>query len=227
MRALTGSFRGRGQVVLALALASLVSGCSMLEGLLAGAGISTVVGARSPSHEIEQVYYLGVFDPDDQVPPSLYRLTVRGQASFISAVQFASGWVPAHLVDSLETRIQFKEKSTELEFTTGDASRQAKLTPGRRLMLFGPEGFREAPANHRLVIVMGSNADTYFESIEKVLGAVAAAKRVQALSPEERQGDVIKRLLKLSEEQGQIQRLKADFDAAAAPRAAAPGGGTQ
>ena len=227
MRALTGSFRGRGQVVLALALASLVSGCSMLEGLLAGAGVSTVVGARSPSHEIEQVYYLGVFDPDDQVPPSLYRLTVRGQASFISAVQFASGWVPAHLVDSLETRIQFKEKSTELEFTTGDPSRQAKLTPGRRLMLFGPEGFREAPANHRLVIVMGSNADTYFESIEKVLGAVAAAKREQALSPEERQGDVIKRLLKLSEEQGQIQRLKADFDAAAAPRAAAPGGGTQ
>lgn len=227
MRALTGSFRGRGHVVLALALASLVSGCSMLEGLLAGAGVSTVVGARSPSHEIEQVYYLGVFDPDDQVPPSLYRLTVRGQASFISAVQFASGWVPAHLVDSLETRIQFKEKSTELEFTTGDPSRQAKLTPGRRLMLFGPEGFREAPANHRLVIVMGSNADTYFESIEKVLGAVAAAKREQALSPEERQGDVIKRLLELSEEQGRIQRLKADFDAAAAPRAAAPGGGTQ
>ena len=227
MRALTGSFRGRGHVVLALALASLVSGCSMLEGLLAGAGISTVVGARSPSHEIEQVYYLGVFDPDDQVPPSPYRLTVHGQASFITAVQFASGWVPAHLVDSLETRIQFKEKSTELEFTTGDASRQAKLTPGRRLMLFGPEGFREAPANHRLVIVMGSNADTYFESIEKVLGAVAAAKREQALSPEERQGDVIKRLLKLSEEQGQIQRLKADFDAGVAPRGAATGGGTQ
>ena len=127
----------------------------------------------------------------------------------------------------LETRIQFKEKGTELEFTTGDASRQAKLTPGRRLMLFGPEGFREAPANHRLVIVMGSNADSYFESIEKVLGAVAAAKREQALTPEERQGDVIKRLLELSEEQGRIQRLKADFDAAAAPRAAASGGATQ
>jgi len=149
------------------------------------------------------------------------------KASFISAVQFASGWVPAQLVDSLETRIQFKEKGTELEFTTGDASRQAKLTPGRRLMLFGPEGFREAPANHRLVIVMGSNADSYFESIEKVLGAVAAAKREQALTPEERQGDVIKRLLELSEEQGRIQRLKADFDAAAAPRAAASGGATQ
>jgi len=224
MPTLTGGSRWP-KAALALALAWLVSGCS-IEGLLAGVGVTTIIGARSPSHEIEQVYYLGVFDPDDQVPPSLYRLTVRGQASFISAVQFASGWVPAHLVDSLETRIQFKEKSTELEFTTGDPSRHAKLTPGRRLMLFGPEGFREAPANHRLVIVMGSNADKYFESVEHVLGAVAAAKREQALTPDERQGEVIKRLLELSEEQGRLQRLKADFDAPVAPRASAttPGG---
>jgi hypothetical protein len=227
MPTLTGRSSCR-QAALLLALGCLLSGCSMLDGAIAGVAGATLIGARSPSHEIEQVYYLGVFDPDDQVPPSLYRLTVRGQASFISAVQFASGWVPAQLVDSLETRIQFKEKSTELEFTTGDPGRHAKLTPGRRLMLFGPEGFREAPADHRLVVVMGSNADRYFQSVEQVLGAVAAAKREQALTPEARQADVIKRLLELSEEQGRIQRLKADFGATGAlPAATTSSGGGQ
>jgi hypothetical protein len=223
MPRLASSFVAR--LIPLLVLAASVAGCT-LSGLLATVGGATLVGARSPSHELEQIYYLGVFDPDDQVPPSLYRLTVRGQASFISLVKFASGWVPAHLVDSLETRIQFKEKSTELDFSTGDPGRHSKLTPGRRLMLFGPEGFREAPANHRLVIVMGSNADQYFESVEQVLGAVAAAKREQALTPAERQADVIKRLLELSEEQGRLQRIRADFGALGVPWADASTAGS-
>jgi hypothetical protein len=207
---------------LLLGVAVAASGCSF-DALLGGVAGATLIGARSPSHEIEQVYYLGVFDPDDQVPPSLYRLTVRGQASFISAVKFASGWVPAPLVDSLETRIQFKEKGTELDFATGDPSRHAALTPGRRLMLFGPEGFREAPRDHRLVVVMGSNADEYFQSVEQVLGAVAAAKREQALSPDARQTEVVTRLLELSREEGRLKRIGADFEASGGPRAdAAP-----
>ena len=37
----------------------------------------------------------------EQVPPSVYRVRVKGQASFLSATKFASGWVPADLVDSL------------------------------------------------------------------------------------------------------------------------------
>jgi hypothetical protein len=186
------------------------AGCTSIEGMAVALIGTTIAGARSPSHELEQVYYLGVFDPDDQLPPSLYRLTVRGQASFISAVKFASGWLPAHLVDSLETRIQFKEKGTELEFTSSDPARKASLTPGRRLMLFGPEGFREAPSDYRLVVVMGSNADEYFQAVEQVMGAMAAAKREEAMTPEGRQAEVIKRLLDLSEEQGRLQKLKLD-----------------
>jgi hypothetical protein len=49
----------------------------------------------------------------------------------------------------------------------------ASIKTGRRLIQFGPEGFREAPANHRLVIVMGSSPDKFFEAIDETLGNVA------------------------------------------------------
>ena len=39
-------------------------------------------------------------------------------------------------------------------------------------MLFGPEGFREAPKDHRLVIVMGSSPDAFFNAMDNSLGAV-------------------------------------------------------
>jgi hypothetical protein len=42
-------------------------------------------------------------------------------------------------------------------------------------MMFGPEGFREAPANHRLVLVMGSSPEKYFEAVDTVLGTVSQA----------------------------------------------------
>ena len=41
---------------------------------------------------------------------------------------------------------------------------------GRRLMMFGPEGFREAPRNHRLVVVMGSSPEKFFSAVDEALG---------------------------------------------------------
>lgn len=192
------------------ALLLSTSGCST-DGLIGGITGATLLGARSPSHEIEQVYYLGVFDPNDQVPPSLYRLTVRGQSSFISTVNFASGWVPAPLVDSLSTRIQFKEKDGDLEIRTGDLSQTATLKVGRRLIMFGPEGFREAPADHRLVVVMGSSPEKYFESVEQVLGAVAAAKQEQSATAEAKRRAIREDLLKLADDRVRLAELKATF----------------
>src|SRR6185436_10478783 len=54
--------------------------------------------------------------------------------------------------------------------TDQDQSKLSSLKPGRRLMMFGPEGFREAPADHRLVIVMGANPKAFFEAIDTALG---------------------------------------------------------
>src|SRR4051794_18990866 len=72
---------------------------------------STLAGARSPGHEMQQVYYLGAIDPLEQTPATIYRLTVRAQSSGMSSVRFASGWAPAGLIDSLNTWAQFSENS--------------------------------------------------------------------------------------------------------------------
>lgn len=64
---------------------SLTTGCNSIpQNVALGAVIGTGVGAIIPAHDIEQVYYLGSFDPQEQVPPALYRVRVRGQASIIS-----------------------------------------------------------------------------------------------------------------------------------------------
>lgn len=140
-------------------------------GALLGA---TAFGSYSPNNEIEQTYYLGVFDPQEQLPPTVYRVRVHGQASFISRTKFASGWVPANVIDSLGTNLKFDKDSGRVSIEKDDGDLVA-LKTGRRLMLFGPEGFREAPPNHRLVIVMGSSPQEFFSAIDESLGIVAQA----------------------------------------------------
>jgi hypothetical protein len=66
---------------LILLSALFVTGCNSLPlNFALGTGIATGLGAMTPGHEIEQIYYLGSFDPQEQVPPALYRVRVRGQA---------------------------------------------------------------------------------------------------------------------------------------------------
>ena len=134
---------------------------------------TTILGARSPSHEIEQIYYFGVFDPQEQVPPTVYRVRVHGQASFISFMRFGSGWVPAQLIDSLGTGIEFQKEGGGLSITKAGDDVLSSLQTGRRLVQFGPEGFRESPKNHRLVIVMGSSPEKFFAAIDQSLGVVS------------------------------------------------------
>lgn len=163
----------------------LASGCGSTEQNLAlGVGAAAVLGGQAPNNEIEQIYYLGVFDPEDQLPPSVYRVRVRGQASFYSNTRFASGWVKASLVDSLGSSVSFAKAATEqagAEFLGADQASFSKgdnlLTEGvggdRRLVVFGPEGFREAPKDHRLVVVMGASPEKFFQAVDESLGAVA------------------------------------------------------
>lgn len=153
--------------------AVFLQGCATTEQTVAlGAGIATVAGAQAPTNEIQQTYYFGVFDPQDQLPPQMYRIRVHGQASFISFIQFASGWVPAQLIDSLSTSAGFNDAG-RVAISQGDNAQLSDLSEGRRLVLFGPQGFREAPRNHRLVIVMGSSPEKFFGAIDETLSKVS------------------------------------------------------
>ena len=160
----------------------ILTGCGLTSEQQISATVvgATVVGAGAPAQEVEQVYYLGIFDPQEQIPPSVYRIRVHGQASFLSGMQFASGWVPAHMADSLGVGISTGPKG---KVTIDSANDQFKpFKAGRRLMMFGPEGFREAPADHRLVIVMGSSPEVFFNAINDSLGVVAMATQEQGSS---------------------------------------------
>lgn len=176
MNGLAALFRAglRISVVGAICLATI--GCGTLGGTVAAGGLAaTLLGGRTPGQDLEQTYYLGVFDPQEQVPPSVYRVRVRGQASILSRMSFASGWVHASLIDSLGTSIGFNSDSGRVEITKAGEDSLGGITTGRRMVVFGPEGFREAPKDHRLVIVMGSSPDKFFAAVDETMGVVARA----------------------------------------------------
>jgi hypothetical protein len=167
-----------------------LAGCETAAGTAALIGGGAAYNSRSPGHEIEQVYYLGVFDPQDQVPPTIYRVRVRGQSSVMGQTQFASGWVPAQVIDSLGSHVSanFSQSGvqgsgspltpvggTPVKVSKGEYD-LGNLETGRRLMQFGPEGFRETPRDHRLVIVMGHNPENFFTAIDQALGAVSQVR---------------------------------------------------
>jgi hypothetical protein len=211
-------------VLLAATYALSIVGCSSPSANIALVGATTVVGAQAPNNEIEQVYYLGIFDPQEQLPPAVYRLTVHGQASFLSLTRFASGWVPASLVDTLNTQISFSEKDGSLQVAGKSDTPNSGLPTGRRLMLFGPEGFREAPRDHRLAIVMGSSPEDFFGAVGDSLAAVTSVQVEQANGAAS--NAILKELLRLQEEQGRLKDLQND-EKPGATVAAASGGATE
>lgn len=161
--------------LLSMLASGLLSGCAtptQTAGLAMG-GV-TLFGARTPAQELEQIYYVGVFDPEEQIPPTVYRLTVRGQASAFSQTRFASGWVPAGVIDSLNGRVGLEATGNgEVQFAQTNSAYNAQLKTGRRLMMFGPEGFREAPADHRLVLVMGADPRKFFEMMDGAAASIS------------------------------------------------------
>jgi len=153
-------------------LIALGGGCGAPEAIVAGVAGVTMIGSGIPAQEIEQIYYLGVFDPREQIPSAIFRLTVRGQASAISGMRFACGWVPANVVDSLSTDLSFQNDKVVLP-SAEERKALESIKTGRRLILFGPEGFREAPRSHRLVLVMGSSPEKFFQAVGQTLESVA------------------------------------------------------
>lgn len=167
--------RSVGVVLPLCLLAPSMTACSTPGETVGLAGGLIAYGGQAPTSEIEQIYYLGVFDPLEQVPDTVYRVRVRGQASLLSKMQFASGWVPAPLIDSLGSRLTLDVETGEVTFARDDDS-LAAIGADRNLMLMGPEGFRKAPKDHRLVLVMGSDPSEFFEGIDRAIGAVSNAQ---------------------------------------------------
>ncbi len=186
-----------------------LSGCATTEGNVAlGAIGGTAYFGASPNNELEQIYYLGVFDEKEQLPPVFYRVRVRGQASGLSGVKFASGWVKAGLIDSLGTGVS-------MDMATGNATLAKTEMPvfgedeaDRKLILFGPEGFRRAPKDHRLVIVMGSSPESYFSAMDQVLGQVSQAAADKGSQDMER--ELFKALVQLAAEMEALAGLDKD-----------------
>lgn len=158
------------------ALSLLALGCESAGIYTAAGAVGVTIGGHEESGaSFEQVYYLGSFDPYGQFDPSLYRVRVRGDTSALAQMKYASGWVPAIAVDSLGTslalqkdgRVKF-QKSEEL---LGD---EDVFLEGRKMVMFGPEGFREVPEDHRLVIMMNSDPTDFFKAVQDVLGYIRA-----------------------------------------------------
>ena len=176
MRIINRTVRARNFVWAACALGLVLAGCSTPEQYYAlGAGVVAVGAGMSPANEIEQIYYLGIFDPREQVPPAVYRIRVRGQSSAYNATKFASGWVRAELIDSLGARVELNQAGGVTSTAGANAWVPFSSEANRRLVLFGPEGFREAPKDHRLVIVMGASPDKFFNALDQSLGVVSEA----------------------------------------------------
>ena len=189
-----------------LVLVGWSGGCSSPDATIALIGATTLVGGQSPAQEIEQVYYIGILDPEEQLPPAVYRITVRGQASALSFTRFASGWAPAAFVDTLNTSISFKEKGG-LQIEDKSESDRG-LETGRRLVMFGPEGFREAPKDHRLVIVMGSSPEKFFDAVGTGIATVAQVETAQ--THDAARTIMLEELLRLQREQNTLKQVQAD-----------------
>lgn len=195
-------------LLLLIGFTTVGSTCSNGEilGGSAGGVVATTYLATIPSNDIEQVYYLGVFDPQEQVPPTIYRVTVRGQASAISSMRFGSGWVPAEMIDSLNTSVGFDPATGRPKSEAAAGETLSKLKTGRRLMMFGPEGFREAPKDHRLVMVMGGSPEAFFSAIDEALGTVGRARIEQLESG--LKNDLLKEMIKIKNEKQNLTALQ-------------------
>lgn len=112
---------------------------------------------------IHTIHYLGVFDPQDQVPPELYRIDISGRAGAFSNVKYGSGWVPARQADLLVQDIRPDDQGRIS--VTGDETRTVSVTPRRRFFEIGPFAVATEPDDGRFVVVMSADPDYFFKKI--------------------------------------------------------------
>ena len=192
-----------------LLIAAMVCGCSTVAHTNQAIALAGTVGlSLTPSFDLEQTYYLGSFDPAGQLPPTLYRIRVRGQSSILNSTKFASSWVPAEVVDALTGSLTLDNKSGKVTVEKDPGSVVSGLNDsGRRLMQFGPEGFRSAPKGHRLVILMGADPEAVEQAFSTALGTVAMATSGASGTAVDRQA--LQALLDMGRDKARLQALLA------------------
>lgn len=175
-----------GAALLVVMSMALVAGCATPAATNSAVAVAGVVAlGHTPTTNIVQTYYLGVFDPRQQLPPTIYRIRVQGQASGLNWTKFASGWVRSDLLDSLSSRIEVEPAGFKVSGAGNTLAKEIdKSQLNRRLVMFGPEGFREAPKDHRLVVVMGSNPEGFFNAVDRALGVVASVTQPSQSGPD-------------------------------------------
>jgi hypothetical protein len=192
------------------ALAALLTACATTSG---NAALAIAGFGHTPTSQINQTYYLGVFDPIEQLEPTLYRIRVQGQASALSQTSFASGWVRSDIIDSLSGKASTSSEPSQPESAASGATNSGvklnleKSALSRRLVMFGPEGFREAPKDHRLVIVMGSSPAGFFGAMDQALGIVASATQKQQTGGIDVSKEIFPELSRMREERRSMQSL--------------------
>lgn len=203
-----------GRAVAAALAVAVLTGCSGMEVATRNSLYATAIAtaAVTPSADIEQTYYLGSFDPRDQLPPSIYRVRVRGQSSILNRTRFASSWVPAEVVDALTGSIQIDtgkgSGSGSVRLASDPTAAKTSLEgAGRGLMLFGPEGFREAPRGHRLVVIMGATPEEVEQAFASALGTVAKVKFGRSGASLDKEAFGL--LIELGQEREQLKTLAA------------------
>lgn len=192
-----------------LLIAAMVCGCSTVAHTNQAIALAGTVGlSLTPSFDLEQTYYLGSFDPAGQLPPTLYRIRVRGQSSILNSTKFASSWVPAEVVDALTGSATLNVKNGAVTITRAGLTASDNINDsGRRLMQFGPEGFRSAPKGHRLVILMGAEPEAVEQAFSSALGTVAMA--TSGVSGNAVDREALKALLDMGRDKARLQALLA------------------
>lgn len=216
--------RAAGAVGLGM-LALAAGGCTLTDKITGGVAGGTLVLAQAPSQELVQTYYVGIFDPQDQVPQAVYRIRLRGQSSFLSQAKIQAGWVPAPVADSLTTSFSLfasqaakpgeggggalaVDPSTRIDPVTLSGPDRNRLN--RRLLVFGPEGFREAPSDNRFVVVAGSSPEAFFQAVSETLGEVASAR--DGAGTRVLRADLLQALTDLSADRRVLETLKRGID---------------
>lgn len=164
-----------------------------------------LVNVGCASTGFSEYYYLGIYDAQEQLPQEMYRFRLAGYGNPFTKVKFASGWLPAAMVDPIDSDLSFGSNDGKVSYssTAGDGARST-FKSFRPFYIFGPEGFRKAPQDHRLCIIMSANPEKIFQMAERFAGrkdeSVVRNEQTASFNVTKRQLAAIERMRELEAE---------------------------
>ena len=116
---------------------------------------------------VQTTHYIGVFDPHEQVPQELYRVTITGESDLLSSVKYGSGWVAASAADllAMDTDGGVNAAATK-DSLPAQSAPPPHLEARRRFFEIGPLGVSTEPQDGRFVVIMSSDPNQFFRRLE-------------------------------------------------------------